>query len=92
MRLHRFLLLGVALLISAAAFATTTVLAPLNVATEAILPSLSAAVLVFAGASALAWVLVNELVGLARADTPAAARPARFVPPQTGTPEATAFG
>lgn len=92
MKLSRYLLFGVALLIGAAAFATNTVLAPLNVATEAILPSLAAAVLVFAGVSALTWVLVNELVGLARADAPASTRPTRFVPPQTGTPEVTAFG
>lgn len=92
MKLSRFLLISVALLIGAAAFATTTVLAPLNVATEAILPTLAAAVLAIVGISPIAWVLFNELVGLARPDRATSARPARFVPPLTGTPEVTAFG
>lgn len=91
MKLSRFLLFGVALLIGAAAVATTAVLPPLNVATEAILPSL-AAVLVFAGVSAIAWVVVNYLASLVILGHGLDLRPARFVPPQTGAPEVTAFG
>lgn len=91
MKLSRYLLISVALL-GAAAFATTTVLAPLNVATEAILPTLAGVVLAIVGISPIAWVVFNELVGLARPDRPTSARPARFVPPLTGTPEVTAFG
>lgn len=92
MKLSRYLLFGIALLIGPAAFATTTVLSPLNVATEAILPSLAAAVLVFVGVSAVAWVVVNYLAGLVVLGHGLDLRPARFVPPLTGTPEVNAYG
>ncbi|QQQ19676.1 hypothetical protein JIP62_06205 [Brevundimonas vitis] len=75
-----------------AAIVSTAVLATIYTANETVVPSLTQAVLGIAGLSALAWVLVNELVGLARMDSPASARPERFLAPQTGTPEATAFG
>ena len=92
MKLSRYLLLGLALLIGAAAFITTTVVSPLNVATEAILPSLAAAVVAFGGVSAVAWVVVNYLASLVVLGHGLDLRPARFVLPQTGAPQVTAFG
>ena len=93
MKLHRFLFLGIGLVaLACVAAVSAPVLQPLNVATEAILPALAAFLLVAAGGSMVAWALINELAGLARQDLIGAVRPARFVPPQTGTPEATAFG
>lgn len=93
MKLSRYLILGMGFLIATVVAAVATPFLPsLNAATEAILPSLMAVVTAVAVVSMVGWSLINELIGLSRADGPAMARPARFVRPQTGTPEVTAFG
>lgn len=93
MKLSRFLFLAIGLVaLTFAAAVSAPVLPLLNVETEAILPALFAGVLAVAGGSMVAWFVINELAGLARVETGEMRPPTRFVPPQTGTPEATAFG
>lgn len=93
MKRFSFLLLGIGLAaLACVAVAAAPVLQLLNVDTEAIAFDPVAALVAIAGASMVAWAVVNELVGLGRHDLTGSPWPARFVPPQTGTPEATAFG
>ncbi len=93
MKLSRYLFLAIGLVALTCAAAVSAPALPLmNVETEFILPALFASVLAVAGGSMVAWLVINELAALARVELGELRPPARFVPPQTGTPEVTAFG